>query len=86
MHKTKGTGIPDVIVVLDEYYWRDYDFRNILTQEFGDTQKMDRKLVYVACSRAIRNLTCVRIISAEEEKALAEGGFCTIQKINYDEL
>lgn len=86
MHKTKGTGIPEVIVVLDEYYWRDYDFRNILSKDFDDTQKMDRKLVYVAFSRAITNLTCVRIISGEEEKALAEGGFCTIRKFNYDEL
>jgi DNA helicase-2/ATP-dependent DNA helicase PcrA len=86
MHKTKGTGIPEVIVVLDEYYWRDYDFRNILTKGFSGEQIMDRKLVYVACSRAIKNLTCVRLISSDEEEALLAAAFSSIQKFDFAKL
>jgi DNA helicase-2/ATP-dependent DNA helicase PcrA len=86
MHKTKGTGIPEVVVVLDEYYWREHEFKNILTSDFGEAQNMNRKLVYVACSRAINHLTCVRIISSDEEKALLAADFCSIHKFDYEKL
>jgi DNA helicase-2/ATP-dependent DNA helicase PcrA len=82
MHKTKGTGISNVVVVLDEYYWRDFNFNNILTQ-VGDEQVVDRKLVYVACSRAIKNLTCVRLITQQEEGALLNINFCKVTKVDF---
>ena len=86
MHKTKGTGILDVIVVLDEYFWRDYEFKNILSKEIDADQVMDRKLVYVACSRAIKTLTCVKIICSDEEAQLLENGFCSVQQFDYGAL
>ncbi|QYF93252.1 AAA family ATPase [Massilia sp. PAMC28688] len=86
MHKTKGTGISEVIVVLDEYYWRDYDFKNVLIAGFGAERPMDRKLVYVACSRAVKNLTCVRLISNDEEDALLTAAFTSTQKFDFATL
>ncbi|OFA04836.1 UvrD-helicase domain-containing protein [Duganella sp. HH101] len=82
MHKTKGTGIINVVVVLDEYYWKDFDFSNILTQVDSE-QIVDRKLVYVACSRAIKNLTCVRLIAQQEEDALLKIDFSTVTKVDF---
>ncbi len=83
MHKTKGTGIENVVVVVDEYYWRDYNFKNVLTNQLLDDQSADRKLVYVACSRAINNLTCVRLISEDEEEAILASKFSNITKVDY---
>jgi DNA helicase-2/ATP-dependent DNA helicase PcrA len=71
MHKTKGSGIENVLVVLDEYFWHnEYNFRSIYTDGFDAAKKWkNQKLFYVACSRAINNLKVVRLLSdAEEEK------------------
>lgn len=70
MHKTKGTGIDNVLVVLDEYFWNEYDFRTVFDPEEKNLVKKDKnaQLLYVACSRAKFNLRCVRLISPEEEK------------------
>jgi DNA helicase-2/ATP-dependent DNA helicase PcrA len=85
MHKTKGTGIENVVVVLNEYFWNEYNFKNILTERNED-QVMDRKLVYVACSRAITNLSCVRLVSEEEETAFVAAGFDEINKFDFHAL
>ncbi|ODB85621.1 hypothetical protein A3194_12360 [Candidatus Thiodiazotropha endoloripes] len=70
MHKTKGGEKENIIVVLDEYYWRDYDFKSVFSDD-GDLDKRikNQKLVYVACSRAKKNLKCIRIVSDENEEA-----------------
>ncbi|AFP30567.1 UvrD-helicase domain-containing protein [Marinobacter sp. BSs20148] len=71
MHKTKGSGIENVLVVLDEYFWHnEYNFRSIYSDGFDATKKWkNQKLFYVACSRAIKNLKVVRLLSdADEEK------------------
>lgn len=86
MHKTKGTGIENVVVVLDEYYWRDHNFKNILSKDVRVDQVMDRKLVYVACSRAIKNLTCVKIIDVEEHDAFLSAGFDNFEVIDFHAL
>ncbi|QDT88245.1 DNA helicase II [Gimesia chilikensis] len=70
MHRTKGSGIENVLVVMDEYFWnRDYDFKTVFSNE-GDLQKKSKsqKLFYVACSRAIKNLRCVKLVSDEAEE------------------
>jgi DNA helicase-2/ATP-dependent DNA helicase PcrA len=69
MHKTKGTGIANVIVVLDEYFWNEYDFKSIFdpAELDEDKKKKNQRLVYVACSRAKKNLRCVRLVSADEK-------------------
>lgn len=70
MHKTKGTGIPKVIVVLHEYgFKRDYDFLSCFSGEppNGKKEVNSRRLLYVACSRAIHDLICVRLVQNQEE-------------------
>jgi len=72
MHKTKGTGIENVVVVLDEFNWNKYDFSSCFENENSNParQALSRKLLYVACSRAKRHLICVRLLNdaAEVEK------------------
>lgn len=66
MHKTKGSGINSILVVMEEYFWNnEYDFSLIYSNEEVRQEKRDRsqKLIYVASSRAINNLTCVKMIT-----------------------
>lgn len=76
MHKTKGSGIENVLVVLDEYFWNEYDFKSIYSPAIDpkSIRKKDKnlKLVYVACSRAKKNLVCLKIIDSTEEQSLLE--------------
>jgi DNA helicase-2/ATP-dependent DNA helicase PcrA len=86
MHKTKGSGIENVMVVMDEYFWNKYNFKSIYDDtEVDKTKKLkNQKLFYVACSRTIKNLICVRLVSdEEEEKQLLDffKGF-EIEKVN----
>ena len=73
MHKTKGSGITSVIIVMEEYFWNIYDFSLLYLdeKELNDTALLKKirsqKLIYVACSRAIENLTCIKVITQEEE-------------------
>lgn len=72
MHKTKGTGIENVLVVLDEFNWPKYDFASCFEEENANPsrQALTRKLLYVACSRAKKSLICIRLANdaAEVEK------------------
>ena len=83
MHKTKGSGIENVMVVLDEYFWyQKYKFKTIFDESEIDTSKRlyNRKLFYVACSRAIDNLICIRLIAPDEKDDLL--GYFS----NYEEI
>jgi len=68
MHKTKGTGKENVLVVADEYFWtNEYDFNSLIMNVEDSKQYLaTKKLFYVACSRAIKNLVIIRIIEKEE--------------------
>ena len=83
MHKTKGSGIDNVLVVLDEYFWyNEYNFRHIYSGEADvDKKWKNQKLFYVACSRAKYNLKIVRLISGEDEKSELERFFGNITEI-----
>jgi DNA helicase-2/ATP-dependent DNA helicase PcrA len=73
MHKTKGSGIENVMVVLDEYFWyQKYKFKTIFDESEINTSKRlyNQKLFYVACSRAIDNLICIRLIAPDEKDDL----------------
>ncbi len=73
MHKTKGSGIENVMVVLDEYFWyQKYKFKTIFDSSESDASKQlyNQKLFYVACSRAIDNLICIRLIAPDEKDDL----------------
>lgn len=81
MHKTKGSGIENVIVVLDEYFWNEYDFSKIFDTTITDAKKIaSQKLFYVACSRTKKNLTCVKLIIQEEE-SLIESFFQNAERV-----
>ncbi len=77
MHKTKGTGIENVIVVLEEYNWTKYDFASCFKLEDNNParQALTTKLLYVACSRAIKNLICVRLIDDASEAETMQNFF-----------
>ena len=68
MHKTKGTSIPSVIVVMEEYFWNEYDFSLLYrpNEQKNERKTASQKLIYVACSRAKNNLVCVRVLSSDE--------------------
>ncbi|MBE6648144.1 MAG: ATP-dependent helicase [Ruminococcaceae bacterium] len=69
MHKTKGSSIQNVIVVMDEFFWNEYKFSSLYSPE-SDTNTSriinSRKLIYVACSRAIAGLVCVKVLTSDE--------------------
>jgi DNA helicase-2/ATP-dependent DNA helicase PcrA len=72
MHKTKGSGIENVLVVLDEYFWTQYKFQ--FSPDSSEPSSVftppNMKLFYVACSRTIKNLTVVKVVTSDEEKHL----------------
>lgn len=76
MHKTKGSGIKNVIVVLDEYLWNRYNFKSIYDGQHDPTTRLtNQKLFYVACSRAISNLAVVRLVVDQAEENLMRDYF-----------
>jgi DNA helicase-2/ATP-dependent DNA helicase PcrA len=84
MHKTKGTGIENVIVVLEEYNWTKYDFSSCFKQEDNNParQALTKKLLYVACSRTIKNLICVRLIDDASEPEMMQEFFDDCQEVS----
>ncbi|MFB9133594.1 UvrD-helicase domain-containing protein [Vibrio olivae] len=84
MHKTKGTGIENVVVVLDEFNWSKYDFGSCFRSETDNParQALTRKLLYVACSRAKKNLRCVRLLDSSGELANIENYFDNLVPVN----
>lgn len=76
MHKTKGTSIPAVIVVMEEFFWNEYDFGLLyapsVEQEKEQKKAKSEKLIYVACSRAARDLICLRILTPDEVDAFKQ--------------
>lgn len=56
-HKTKGAEFDNVLVILDNGGWNNYNFGNLFL-ETGSTSVLDRtrKIFYVCCTRAKENL------------------------------
>lgn len=56
-HKTKGTEFDNVLVILDNGGWNNYNFGNLFL-EIGSASVLDRtqKIFYVCCTRAKENL------------------------------
>lgn len=70
MHKTKGTGINNVLVVLEDFFWSKYQFNSLFdigSSTFEMKSKIE-KLFYVACSRTKSNLICLKLITQDEEE------------------
>lgn len=87
MHKTKGTGIENVIVVLDEFNWSKYDFSSCFSPDPNNVnrQTLTRKLLYVACSRAKKNLRCVRLFDSYNELENIKNYFDNLVSVNLQE-
>ncbi|PKM49720.1 MAG: ATP-dependent helicase [Firmicutes bacterium HGW-Firmicutes-7] len=69
MHKTKGSSIPSIIVVMEEFFWNEYDFSLIYSPQGvqkAKKQANSQKLIYVACSRARNSVVCFKILKEEE--------------------
>ena len=82
MHKTKGSSIQNVIVVMDEFFWNEYKFSSLYSPESdtnADRVINSRKLIYVACSRAMSGLVCVKVLTAEEIDAFRDTFSCAEQ-------
>lgn len=84
MHKTKGTEIENVIVILDEYGWNQYDFGSCFSDASPQNQReaSSRKLLYVACSRAKKNVICIRLVEDEDEASKIGKFFPEIELAN----
>jgi DNA helicase-2/ATP-dependent DNA helicase PcrA len=84
MHKTKGTGIENVVVVLDEFNWNKYDFGSCFRVEDSNPsrQSITRKLLYVACSRAKKKLRCIRLLNSMDELEDIKNYFDNVIEIN----
>lgn len=70
MHKTKGSSISSVIVVMEEFYWQEYDFsfKNIEQDISKERKRLNsQRLIYVACSRARNSVICTRVIGIDEK-------------------
>ena len=83
MHKTKGSSIQNVIVVMDEFFWNEYKFSSLYLP--GSDSNVNRinnskKLIYVACSRAMSGLVCVKVLTADEVDAF-KGAFPCAEQI-----
>lgn len=86
MHKTKGTGIENVVVVLDEFKWNKYDFGSCFRAEDDNParQALTKRLLYVACSRAKKNLRCVRLLDDLGEVKNISNYFDSCVSVNLD--
>ncbi len=70
MHKTKGSSIDNVIVVMDEFFWNEYNFSSLYLNDADSNANRvtnSKKLIYVACSRAMNGLVCLKILTPDEE-------------------
>lgn len=58
-----------MIVVMEEYFWNDYDFSLLYKDAVDSNQKKkveSQRLIYVACSRAQKDLVCLKILTNDE--------------------
>ena len=55
MHKTKGTSISSVIVIMEEYFWNEYDFSLLYRPDEISFINMD----FSPCSFLVEDLCCV---------------------------
>ncbi|MBO9467079.1 ATP-dependent helicase [Tropicibacter sp. R15_0] len=88
MHKTKGTGIENVLVVCDEYGWvSEYDFASCFTglEPKSKREVQSRKLLYVACSRTVSNLTFVRLVKNDDELEYLKSVFDSFEEVALEE-
>lgn len=86
-HKTKGTEFNNVLVVLDNGNWNNYNFENVFTGEGRDTVlSRTQKIFYVCCTRAKERLAVFYHKPSIEVLKKAKEWFGEENVINLGEL
>lgn len=90
MHKTKGSGLQNVAIVLENFGWNKYNFsfRNMFHDEnSNNVSNKSLNLFYVACSRAIENLIIMKFVKDEAEINMFKEKFKhSTQNIDFEEI
>lgn len=95
MHKTKGSGIDSVFIVLEEYFWSQYNFERIYNPSKNknknkdtdeDKRKMQKNLnlLYVAASRAKKDLKILRVFNDESDKNMFIDFFKRLDRVTIE--
>lgn len=91
MHKTKGSGIDSVFIVLEEYFWSQYNFERIYNPSKNkdtdeDKRKMQKNLnlLYVAASRAKKDLKILRVFDDESNKNMFIDFFKGLDRVTIE--
>lgn len=86
-HKTKGLEYDNVLVVLDDGNWSNYDFNYLFGDRQDKTKIVDRtrKLFYVCCTRAKENLAILFPTPSTEAIAKAKIWFGEANMVDLDQ-
>jgi DNA helicase-2/ATP-dependent DNA helicase PcrA len=86
-HKTKGDEFPNVLVVLNNGNWNNYNFEYLFTDQQGKESVVSRtrKILYVCCTRAKENLAVFYHQPAVEVIEKAKKWFGKENVVNLDE-
>lgn len=86
MHKTKGSSIDDVIVVMENFFWKQYNFDKLIeNDDLSSVYENTKKLFYVSCSRTCKNLKILKLINKSDMKNM-ENYFKGYNLINIDTI
>jgi len=85
-HKTKGTEFPNVLVVLDNGGWNNYNFEYLFADVAGKESVVSRtrKIFYVCCTRAKENLAVFYHKPSENVLKKAKEWFGASNVVNLD--
>lgn len=88
-HKTKGTEFLNVLVILDNGRWNDYNFKQLFDESSGKTEsvlKRTQKIFYVCCTRSMEKLAVYFDSPSEAIIATANKWFGKENVINIDQV
>lgn len=86
MHKTKGSSVNDVIVVMENYFWTQYNFDKLFeNDDLSSVYENTKKLFYVSCSRTRKNLVLLKLINKIDLRKM-ENYFNGYNLINIDTI
>ena len=86
MNKTKGSTINDVIVVMENYFWTQYNFDKLFdNDDLSLVPENTKKLFYVSCSRTRKNLVLLKLINKNDFRKMQDY-FSNYSLINIDTL
>lgn len=84
-HKTKGREFPNILVVLDNGGWNNYNYEYLFTNDGSESvRERTAKIFYVCCTRAMENLAVFYHTPSEQVLAKAREWFGIENVINLD--